>query len=199
MPNKAHAYPREKILTPASQTKFFAAVRADLRRHKVRHSGFLWSLVYLVTIPGFLAAFLYRLSALCVAKGGVMAKLARLIWRLNLFLTSCEISPLAKIGSGLFLPHPMGIVVGELAVAGDDLTLLQHVTLGQRVEGLDERSNPQLGCGVVVSAGAVLLGDIKIGDYAVIGANAVVLQNVPDHCTAVGVPARILPPRNAAV
>ncbi len=97
--------------------------------------------------------------------------------------------PSARIGPGLLLPHPVGIVVGDDVEIGDNATIYQHVTLGQR--GARDQSYPVIGHNVVIYAGAVIIGNITIGDGAVIGANAVVTGDVPAGATAVGIPARI--------
>lgn len=110
----------------------------------------------------------------------------------------CYLSPSAQIGPGLALPHPNGIVIGEGAVIGAGCTIYHQVTLGGRRLGDQSRgAYPQIGDNVVIFAGAKLIGQITIGDGATIGANAVVLQDVPARRTAVGVPARVLPSAQA--
>jgi serine O-acetyltransferase len=107
------------------------------------------------------------------------------------FITGIEIHPGATIGSGLFLDHGMGVVIGETTEIGDNVTLFQGVTLGGTGKQRGKR-HPTVGSHVVVGAGAKVLGPIRIGDYVKIGANAVVLQDVPDHSTVVGIPGRIV-------
>src|SRR5512143_4271424 len=102
-----------------------------------------------------------------------------------------EIHPGASIGSGLFIDHGMGVVIGETTEIGDNVTLFQGVTLGGTGKQRGKR-HPTIGSHVVVGAGAKVLGPIKIGDYVKIGANSVVLQEVPDHSTVVGIPGRIV-------
>lgn len=105
----------------------------------------------------------------------------------------CYLSPDAQIAPGLSLPHPTGIVIGEGVVIGAGCTIYQQVTLGGRRLGDQARgAYPTVGDDVVIYAGAKLIGATAIGCAAVIGANAVVLQDVPAHCTAVGNPARIV-------
>jgi serine O-acetyltransferase len=106
-------------------------------------------------------------------------------------VTGVEIHPAATLGKRLLIDHGTGIVIGETAVIGDDVVLYQGVTLGS-VENHAGRRHPQLGSGVFVGAGAKILGAIIIGDNAKIGANAVVLHDVPADATAVGVPAHIV-------
>jgi serine O-acetyltransferase len=107
----------------------------------------------------------------------------------------CYLSPHAQIAPGLSLPHPTGIVIGEGVVIGPDCTIYQQVTVGGRRAGDQaRRAYPRLANDVLVFAGAKIMGEIEIGRGAIIGANAVVLQDVPAGCTAVGVPARVIAP-----
>ena len=114
---------------------------------------------------------------------------ARLISQISRFFTGIEIHPGATIGKGLFIDHGMGVVIGETAEVGDDVMLYHGVTLGGTGKHKGKR-HPTVGNGVTIGAGAKVLGPIKIGDNAKIGANAVVLKEVPEGATAVGVPAR---------
>ena len=102
-----------------------------------------------------------------------------------------DIHPATRIGSGVFIDHGTGIVIGETAVIGDDVSLLQGVTLGGTGAERGDR-HPKIGRGVLLGAGAKVLGNIQIGDYAKIASGSVVLKPVPDHCTAAGVPARLI-------
>ena len=117
--------------------------------------------------------------------------LARLISQISRFITGIEIHPGAKIGKGLFIDHGMGVVIGETAEIGDNVTIFHGVTLGGTGKDKGKR-HPTVGNNVVIGAGAKILGPIKIGDGAKIGANAVVLKEVPSKATAVGIPARII-------
>ncbi|MBI4323387.1 MAG: serine O-acetyltransferase [Candidatus Omnitrophica bacterium] len=116
--------------------------------------------------------------------------LPRLLMHLSRWATGIEIHPAATIGRGLFIDHGMGVVIGETAVLGDNVTLFQGVTLGGTGKERGKR-HPTVGRNVVIGAGAKVLGNITIGDNAVIGANAVVIRDVPPHSTVVGVPGRI--------
>ena len=116
--------------------------------------------------------------------------LPRLLMTVARWVTGIEIHPSATIGRGLFIDHGSGVVIGETAVLGNNVTLFQGVTLGGTGKERGKR-HPTLGNNVVVGAGAKILGNITVGDDSIIGANAVVIRDVPDHSTVVGVPGRI--------
>ncbi|MDR2881866.1 MAG: serine O-acetyltransferase [Azoarcus sp.] len=120
--------------------------------------------------------------------------LGRFISHIGRFLTGVEIHPGAVIGRRVFIDHGMGVVIGETAVVGDDSTIYQGVTLGGTSLYRGAKRHPTLGRGVVVGAGAKVLGGFEIGDGARIGSNAVVIKPVPAGATAVGNPAHILDP-----
>jgi serine O-acetyltransferase len=115
--------------------------------------------------------------------------LALLLQSLSSDSLQVSIHPSASIGTSVFLDHATGIIVGAFAVIGDDVTILQNVTIGRK-RSLPDRA-PKIGRGVLLSAGATVIGDISIGDFARIGAGSVVEHDVPAGCTAVGVPARL--------
>ena len=117
--------------------------------------------------------------------------IARLISQFSRFLTGIEIHPGAKIGKGLLIDHGSGVVIGETAEIGDNCLIYQGVTLGGTGKEHGKR-HPTLGNNVMVGSGARVLGPFKVGDNAKIAANAVVLDEVPENSTAVGVPARIV-------
>ena len=114
----------------------------------------------------------------------------RLLMHLVKCMTGIEIHPSAKIGRGLFIDHGMGVVIGETAVIGKHVTLFQGVTLGGTGKEHGKR-HPTIGDNVVIGAGAKVLGNITIGNDSMVGANAVVIRDVPEHSTVVGVPGRI--------
>lgn len=114
----------------------------------------------------------------------------RLISQISRFLTGIEIHPGAQIGKGLFIDHGMGVVVGETSIIGENVTLFQGVTLGGTGKEQGKR-HPTLGSNIVVGAGAKILGNIIVGDNSYVGANAVVLRDVPANSTVVGVPGHI--------
>jgi serine O-acetyltransferase len=156
--------------------------------------GPLFFLAAALGLNKFSAILLYRLSARFGDGPRLLRPLSSIAQRMNTILNACEISPHARIGPGLHLPHPAGIVLGSIT-AGTGLTIMQNVTLGLRDRSADHRalSNyPRLGADVSVGPGAVVLGPIRIGDRAKVGANAVVLTDIPDRGVAIGNPAKIL-------
>ena len=116
---------------------------------------------------------------------------ARIISQFSRFMTGIEIHPGAKIGKRLFIDHGMGVVIGETCEIGDDVVLYQGVTLGGTGKEKGKR-HPTIGNNVVISSGAKVLGSFKVGDNSKIGANAVVLQEVPPNSTVVGIKARVV-------
>jgi serine O-acetyltransferase len=115
---------------------------------------------------------------------------ARFVAHVSRFLTGIEIHPGATIGEGLFIDHGMGVVIGETAEIGDNVSLLQGVTLGGTSTRREKR-HPTLGDNVVVGAGAKIIGAFTIGDGSRIGAGSVVVREVPPNCVVVGVPGRV--------
>jgi len=139
--------------------------------------------------PGFHAMLFHRFAhCLWVSK---LRWLARFVSHCSRWLTGIEIHPGATIGRRFFIDHGMGVVVGETAEIGDDCTLYHGVTLGGTSWNKGKR-HPTLGKGVVVGAGAKILGPITVGEGARIGSNAVVVKAVPPGATAIGIPARII-------
>lgn len=117
--------------------------------------------------------------------------LARWLSQVARLLTAIEIHPGAEIGHRLFIDHGMGVVIGETSIVGDDVTLYQGVTLGGTGKEQGKR-HPTIGNGVVIGAGARVLGNIRVGDNSRVGAGSVVLRDVPDNSTIVGVPGHIV-------
>ena len=143
----------------------------------------------LTTYPGVHALIMHRFSHWLWSIRFYW--LGRLFSHFGRFLTGIEIHPGATIGRRFFMDHGMGIVIGETAVIGDDCTLYHGVTLGGTSWNKGKR-HPTLEDGVVIGAGAKVLGPITIGKNAKIGSNAVVVKDVPENATAVGIPARLL-------
>ncbi len=141
--------------------------------------------------PGLHAIALHRIAHGVWRRGWIVA--ARMLSHVGRLLTDIEIHPGAQLGRRLFIDHGAGLVIGETAEIGDDVTLYHGVTLGGTSADRGKR-HPTLGSGVIVGSGAQILGPITVGDGARIGANAVVLKDVPPGVTMVGVPARqVLP------
>ncbi|AWB67477.1 serine O-acetyltransferase [Saccharobesus litoralis] len=143
----------------------------------------------LTNYPGMHAIWWHRLSHYLYKKD--FKWLARTVSNLARLLTGVEIHPGAQIGRRFFIDHGMGIVIGETAVIGDDVTIYHGVTLGGTSWNEGKR-HPTLGNGVVIGAGAKVLGPFKVGDNAKIGSNSVVVKEVPEGATVVGIPARIV-------
>ncbi|MBM3243639.1 MAG: serine O-acetyltransferase [Candidatus Omnitrophica bacterium] len=142
----------------------------------------------LLLYQGIHALISYRIAHLFY-KAGIFF-IARYISQLTRFATGIEIHPGAEIGKRLFIDHGMGVVIGETAIIGDDVLIYQGVTLGGT--GLEKgKRHPTIGSNVVIGAGAKVLGNITIGDNSYIGSNAVVINDVPQNSTVVGVPGRI--------
>lgn len=145
---------------------------------------------------GFHAIVMHRIAHRAWNAGWRL--LARLISQFNRFLTGIEIHPGARIGKRFFIDHGMGVVIGETAEIGDDVTLYHGVTLGGVAPSVDsdsqreQKRHPTLGNCVIVGSGAQILGPITIGDGARVGANAVVTKDVPSGVTVVGIPGRVV-------
>jgi len=117
--------------------------------------------------------------------------IARLISQIARFFTGIEIHPGARIGDRFFIDHGMGVVIGETTEIGDDVTIFQEVTLGGTGKEKGKR-HPTIKNFALIAAGAKVLGSITIGEYSKVGAGSVVLEDVPDHSTAVGIPSRVV-------
>ncbi|MBV8939145.1 MAG: serine O-acetyltransferase [Alphaproteobacteria bacterium] len=142
----------------------------------------------LLCYPGVHAVAIYRVAHL-LWQVRLLKLPARLLTYLARIITGIEIHPGARIGKALFIDHGFGVVIGETASIGDDVTIYHDVTLGGTSLHQGVR-HPQVGNGVIIGAGAQLLGPIRIGDFARIGSNAVVISDVAPQATMVGVPAR---------
>ena len=165
------------------------AIRQDLQAVFDRDPAATSRLEVILTYAGFHALLIYRIAHWL--KGYGVPFFPRALSQLARWVTGIEIHPSAKIGTGFFIDHGMGVVIGETAEVGDYVTLFQGVTLGGTGKERGKR-HPTVGNHVVVGAGAKILGGIKIGDNVKIGANSVVLKNVPPNSTVIGVPARVI-------
>ena len=151
------------------------------------------TLEVLLAYPGFHARQSHRLAHALFRWH--IPVLPRLLSHISRFLTGIEIHPGAKIGEGFFIDHGMGVVIGETAEIGDNVTLYQGVTLGGTSHQRAKR-HPTLGNNVVVGVGAQLIGAITIGDNTKVGAGSVVVTSAPANATVVGVPGRVIEVRN---
>ena len=168
-------------------------ITTDIRVIRDRDPAATSDLEVALLYSGFHAVLLYRVSHKLYESKKFFA--ARLVSQGARFLTGIEIHPGAKIGRGLFIDHGSGVVIGETAEIGDNCTLYQGVTLGGTGKHVGKR-HPTLGNNVMVGSGAKVLGPFRIGDNSKIAANAVVLDEIPDNCTAVGIPARVVRKNN---
>ena len=164
-------------------------IREDIRCVFERDPAARTTWEVITCYPGFHARLLHRLSHRLWRWN--LKWLGRFVSHLARWLTGIEIHPAAVIGRRFFIDHGMGVVIGETAEIGDDVTLYHGVTLGGTTRERGKR-HPTLGNGIVAGAGAKLLGPIRVGDGAKIGSNAVVVRDVPAGATAVGIPARII-------
>jgi len=166
----------------------FAALRRDIRTVLERDPAARSALEVLLCYPGVHALALHRIAHRLWDAG--LTTLARAVSHAGRFLTGIEIHPAARVGPGLFIDHGMGVVIGETAEIGENVTLLQGVTLGGTSLRREKR-HPTLGNNVVVGAGAKIIGAFTIGDNSRIGAGSVVVREVPPNSVVVGVPGRV--------
>ena len=164
-------------------------VKSDVEAVQKRDPASRGKFEILLTNQGIHAILMYRIAHILYLNG--FKFIAKIISQFSRFLTGIEIHPACFIGKGLLIDHGSGVVIGETAIIGDDCTIFHGVTLGGRGNVKGKR-HPTLHNGVFVGSGAKVLGNIEIGNNAKIGANTVVLCDVPDNATAVGVPARII-------
>ena len=171
----------------AASPDLIDAASRDLQSIAVHDPAVTALLPPLLNYKGYVALQAWRVSNRLWQQG--RTDLSLLLQSLSSDSLQVSIHPSASIGAGVFLDHATGIIVGAFVVIGDDTTILQNVTIGRR-PALPNRA-PRIGRGVLLSAGATILGDISIGDFAKIGAGSLVEHDVPAGCTAVGVPARL--------
>lgn len=169
-------------------------LRADLDRYIVAldpagaRPRWQLRLVVLFLNPGFHLTMMIRLQALVARLPMIGGVARRVLWYATTRSFGCDVDPHAVFGPGLYLPHPIGIVIGGRTRFGARATILQNVTIGRRG---DDAVDPVFGDDVAIHAGAVVIGPLQIGDRARIGANSVVMIDVPADATAVGAPARV--------
>jgi serine O-acetyltransferase len=167
----------------------FSHIKSDIQTVFEKDPAAKSALEVLLCYPGLHAILLHRVAhALYKRK---IPLIPRLISHLSRFLTSIEIHPGATVGKRFFIDHGLGVVIGETAEIGDNVLMYQGATLGGTGKEKGKR-HPTIGNGVVIGAGATILGAITVGDNAKIGAGSVVVKSVPPNCTVVGVPGRIV-------
>lgn len=176
----------DAIVSSAESTGTSVLVAADLLAATGR-VGWRGTLSAAVFEPGFSTMLLHRWAVALQEHG--WRRTAKLLWRVNVACSGCHIHLDARIGPGLKLPHPIGIVIGAGARVGADVTLYQHVTLGR---GARDDSYPVIGDGVVVFPNAVIVGSIAVGERATVGAGAIVKGDVPSDATVAGNPAEVV-------
>lgn len=176
----------------------FEKISADLRHYALREKcqptlAFKARMVLLT--PGFQFVLARRIQEIVETIPVVGRLIRRVWWWLTCLVFGSELAIGCKIGGGLYIPHPFGIVVGT-CIIGRNCTLLQNITIGHKDR--TGKGEPHLGDEVMLTAGCVVLGDVLIGEGALIGANAVVTKDVPAGYVAVGVPARVFPRKPTA-
>lgn len=160
-----------------------------LKRYRECDPAVRSDLEVLLLYPGVKALFLHQISSALWQRGFLF--LARAVGECGRFLTGIEIHPGARLGRGVVIDHGMGIVIGETAEIGEDCLLYHGVTLGATVNNKEKR-HPTIEAQVILGAGAKILGPIRVGRGARVGANAVVVKDVPPGAIVAGIPARLI-------
>ncbi len=178
----------------------FKKFREDIDSFMARDPAARSRMEVVLCYPGFHALIFYRLSNALWRRGWYLS--GRFVSQIGRALTAIEIHPGAKIGSRFVIDHGGAVVIGETSIIGDDVTLYQGVTLGgiapsvNSSSQVDQKRHPTLGDGSIIGSGAQILGPITIGEGARVGANAVVTKDIPPSVSAVGIPARVVMPRD---
>ncbi|MBE0514707.1 serine O-acetyltransferase [Sulfurimonas sp.] len=167
----------------------YADIKEDFSNAYKNDPALNSKLDFLFNYPGVWAVAWYRIANRLYKAN--FKSLARIIMGLNQFLTNIDIHPGAVIGRRVFIDHGFGVVIGQTTVVEDDVLIYQGVTLGG-VSLTHGKRHPTIKKGAVIGAGAKILGNITIGEYAKIGANSVVVKAVPDNATAIGIPAHVI-------
>jgi serine O-acetyltransferase len=168
---------------------FWKTIQEDIQVIFERDPAARSALEVVLCYPGLHAIWMHRIAHWFYRRKMVL--IPRLISQFNRFITGIEIHPGATIGRGLFIDHGMGVIIGETSEVGDYVTIYQGVTLGGTGKEKGKR-HPTIGNEVVISTGAKVLGSLTVGDNVKIGAGSVVLRDVPDNCTVVGVPGKVV-------
>jgi serine O-acetyltransferase len=165
-------------------------LRSDIKTIKLKDPAARSTLSILLTYNGMHAVWTYRFTHLLWKMK--LKLLARIIANISRIFTGVEIHPAARIGKNFFIDHGTGVVIGETTQIGDNVLIYHQVTLGGTGNETGEKRHPSICDNVMIAAGAKILGNIHVGNNAKIGANAVVLKDVPAGATAVGMPARFI-------
>lgn len=162
-------------------------IKNDMKAYnkKINLLNFIYLLIF---NSGFFTLFGFRVYAYLYKKSLPLKVLSKLIQRFHEILTACYISPKAKIATGLKLPHPVGVVIGEGAIIGQNTTIYQGVTLGKGGDNL----YPNLGDDCVIFANSILIGGIKLSNKCTVGANSFVNKDIPELSVFAGVPAKFI-------
>lgn len=180
----------------------FKRLREDIASFMARDPAARSGLEIVLCYPGFHALMVYRMSHWLWDHN--LRLLARFISHIGKILTGIEIHPAAQIGSRFVIDHGTGVVIGETSIVGDDVTLYHAVTLGGIAPSVDsdkqagQKRHPTIKDGAIIGSGAAVLGPITVGEGARVGANSVVTKDVPASVTAVGIPAKVIMPRDKA-
>jgi serine O-acetyltransferase len=166
----------------------FQLIKEDIAIYKNKETISVKDLLHVLN-PRIIPVVLFRFSNALSNYG--LGVLGKIISFLNFVLFGCDIARRAKIDGGLFLPHSSGVVIGEFATIGKNCIIHQGVTLGDRGEEYED-ANPTIGDFVEICTGAKILGKITLDDYSIIGANSVVLKDVPRCAVVVGIPSRVV-------
>lgn len=167
----------------------FSDIKEDFSSIKKNDPAIKSNIELFFNYPGLIAIVHYRIAHRLYKRK--FRLLARIIMGFTQFITHIDIHPACSIGKGVFIDHGIGVVIGETAILKDNITIYQGVTLGGVTLEKTKR-HPTIESGVTIGAGAKILGNITIGENAKIGANSVVIRDVPPNSTAVGIPARII-------
>jgi len=174
-------------------SNLFSALNEDFKVYSDIQSGMLQKILGPFLTLGYYVVLIYRIRSELMRLGRPGRLIATVIGFLSNILSGCYISAKAKIGPGLYLPHAIGIVIGDGVTLGTHVTVYQSVTIGSRAKGAN--AYPTIANDVIIFPSSIIIGRIDIGEGAIIGAGSVVLSNVPAHSVAVGNPSRILPAR----
>ena len=169
--------------------KLFKLIKEDFQTVKKNDPALHSTFELFFNYPGLWALFFHRIAHWIYGKG--LRFIPRFISAFGMFFTMIDIHPAATIGRRVFIDHGVGVVIGETTIIGNDVIIYQQVTLGG-VRTSKGKRHPTIGNNVVIGAGAKVLGNIHVGDGAKVGANSVVIKDVPMLATAVGIPARVL-------